>query len=144
VHSYTEFLGLLDADPKVFISGNQDSVADRAVPGERDHVCHYQRVHALLLTHAVHKAKPYLNVLQMRQSKMLCRGTSRGAVIPINPEKRYAGNPLGKCAKCLNGTFVCDLDFSSRQFFPRKKCRALSEKITCVNENRYPIHRPQK
>ena len=113
MHSNAKFLGLLDANSKVLISRNQNGIADRAVPSERNHVCHYQRVHALLLAHAVHKAKSDFDILQMRKSEMLRRRTGGGAVIPINPEKGHSGYLLSKCSKCLNCTFVCDMDFCS-------------------------------
>jgi hypothetical protein len=56
VNSDTEFLRLLDADPKILIAGNEDRIADRSIPSECDHICDNQRVHAFLFADTVHEA----------------------------------------------------------------------------------------
>lgn len=137
-----ELLGLLDADSKVLVSGNEDRVADRPISGKCDHIGDNQRIHPLLFAYAIHEAEADFDILQMSERKVLWRRTGGRPVVPIDPKKWHSGNRGGKIAKCLDGSLVCETNFRSREPSSREKQRALGKYVTCIHENRDSVHSP--
>ncbi len=140
VDTNTELLRLLNPDTKVLVPRNEDRIADRAVPGKRDHVGDDQRINALLLADAVHEPQPNFHVVQVSEGEMLSRRAGGCAVIPIDTQKARAGQLLGELRERLNSLRVVEADLSTHEFLPREENRALGKYVTRVYEDRDSIH----
>jgi hypothetical protein len=76
---------------------------------------------------AVHKAQSELDVGQMGQGQVLCGGSGRRAVVPVDPQKRHARDLRGELSKRLDCRLVLQNDLGAWQFLPTEQHRACAK-----------------
>ena len=129
-----ELLSLLHADSEVLVAGEENALRHRTVARQRQHVGNDEGVDALLLSSRIHEPETNLDVGLIGERDVLRRRALRGAVVPVDPQQRQAGQRLGKVLERGNQDLVVEADVGAREPRAAQLLRALREEVARVDK----------